>query len=231
MVQFGRSSRSSGAKSERSSFGRTVLGKAIRESSIKIRLGKSFKLVCLFVNREKGLILSVYVDYLKLAGKKQSEPNVEIIMKDVDMGEPTSFLLDHVYLGCTQRECQISKDIADNYRNMFESSISVSAMEKLPVSEKSVANISSRSCDMEGHAKTCVETYCELANKTTQQLRKVATPCLDDHLFKEKDMASVEELSKVCSQIVLKCLYLARSRRLDILLVRKQICPYSYKMD
>ena len=35
-------------------------------------------------------------------------------MKDVDLEEPTSFL-DHVYLGCTQRECQLSKDIVDNY--------------------------------------------------------------------------------------------------------------------
>ena len=55
-------------------------------------------------------------------------------MKDVDLGEPTSFL-DHVYLGCTQRECQISKDIVDNYRNMFESRISAEAKENLPVSE------------------------------------------------------------------------------------------------
>ena len=54
-------------------------------------------------------------------------------MKDVDLAEPTSFL-DHVYLGCTQRECQISRNIADNYRNMFESKISVGAIEKLPVS-------------------------------------------------------------------------------------------------
>ena len=28
---------------------------------------------------------------------------------------------------------------------------------------------------MEGHAKTCVERYCELANRTTQQLYKVST--------------------------------------------------------
>ena len=32
-------------------------------------------------------------------------------MKDVDEGEPTSFL-DHVY--CTKGECQTSKDIVDN---------------------------------------------------------------------------------------------------------------------
>ena len=108
-------------------------------------------------------------------------------MRDVDLGEPTSFL-DHVYLGCTQRECQISKDIVDDYRNMFESRISVGAMEKLPVSEKSDANISSWSCDMEGDAKKRVERYCELANKTNHN---VATPCLDDHQFKEEEMGSV----------------------------------------
>ena len=70
---------------------------------------------------------------------------------------------------------------------------------------------------MEGHAKKCVERYCELANKTTQQLYKVATPCMDDHQFKEEENESVGELSTVCSQIVLKCQYLARIGRLDIL--------------
>ena len=70
---------------------------------------------------------------------------------------------------------------------------------------------------MAGHAKKCVERYCELANKTTQQLYKVSTPCIDDHHFKEEEMKSVGELSNTCSQIVLKCLYLARIGRPDIL--------------
>ena len=73
------------------------------------------------------------------------------------------------------------------------------------------------SYDMEGHAKKCVERYCELANKTTRQLYKVSTPCIDDHHFKEAELKSVGELSKVCSQIVLKCLHLARIGRPDIL--------------
>ena len=63
----------------------------------------------------------------------------------------------------------------------------------------------------------CVERYCELANKSTQQLYKVSTPCIDDHHFKEEEMKSVGEFSKICSQIVLKCLYLARIGRPDIL--------------
>ena len=133
---------------------------------------------------------------------------------DVDLGEPTSFL-DHVYLGCTQRQCEISKDIANNYRTMFESRISAGAIENLPRSGN--LSISSWSYDMEGHAKKCVERYCELANKTTQQLYKVSTPCLDDHHCKEEELKSVGQLSKVRSQAVVKSLYLARIGRPDIL--------------
>ena len=53
--------------------------------------------------------------------------------------------------------------------------------------------------------------------KTTQQLYKVSTPSIYDHHFKEEEIKSVGESSQVCSQIVLKCLYLARIERPDIL--------------
>ena len=143
------------------------------------------------------------VDDIKLAGKKQNlDPMWKLLNKEVNLGEPTSFL-GHVYLGCTQRQCEISKDTVDNYGTMFESRISAGATEKLPCSENLC--ISSWSYDMEGHAKKCVERHCELANRTTQQLYKVSTPCIDDHHFKEKEFKSVGELSKVCSQIALKC--------------------------
>ena len=103
----------------------------------------------------------------------------KLLNKEVDLGEPTSFL-DHVYLGCIQRQCQISK----KYWTITE-----------PCSKWSY--------DMAGHAKKCVERYCEMANKTTQQLWKVSTPCIDDPHFKEEEMKSVGELLQVCSQIVL----------------------------
>ena len=155
------------------------------------------------------------MDDIKLAGKKQKcDPMWKLLNKEVDLGEPTSFF-DHVYLGCTQRQCEIRKDTVDNYRAMFESRISAGETEKLPSSEN--FRISSWSYDMEGHAKKCVERYCELANETTQQLYKVSTPCIDDQHFKEEERKSVGELKQVCSQIVLKCLYLARIGRPDIL--------------
>ena len=91
---------------------------------------------CLFVNREKGLFLSVYVDEVKMAGKKQDLDQMrEILMKDVDLGEPTSFL-DHVYFGCTQRECKTSKDIRDNCRALFKSRMSAGGKEQFHYSEK-----------------------------------------------------------------------------------------------
>ena len=81
---------------------------------------------------KKGLFLSVYVDDIKLAGKKQNlDPMWKVLNKEVDLGEPTSFF-DHVNLGCTPRQCEISKDGVDNYRTIFVSSFSAGATEKFP---------------------------------------------------------------------------------------------------
>ena len=154
-----------------------------------------------FEHREKGLFLSVYVDDIKLAGKKQNlDPMWKLLNKEVDLGEPTSFL-DHVYLGCTQRQCEISKDIVDNYRTMFESRISAGGTEKLPFPQN--PRISSWSHDMEGRAKKCVERYFELANKKTQQLYKVSTPCIDDHYFNEICCRIVKCMLPNCSEMLL----------------------------
>ena len=66
----------------------------------------------------------MFVDDIKLAGKKQNlDPMWKVLNKEVDLGEPTSFF-DHVYLGCTQRECKTSKDIVDNCRDLTESRMS-----------------------------------------------------------------------------------------------------------
>ena len=166
---------------ERNLYGHPLAGLSWERQFEKILLQHGWEKVskwkCLFVHRQKRLFLSVYVDDIKLAGKKQNiYPRWKVLNKEVDLGEPTSFV-DHVYLGCTPGQCEISKDIVDNYRAMFESRISAGG---------------------------------------TEQLYEVSTPCIDDHHFKEEEMKSVGELSHVCSQIVLKCVYLARIGRPDI---------------
>ena len=138
----------------------------------------------------------------------------KVLNKEVDLGEPTSFL-DHVYLGCTQRQCEVSQDIVDNYRTMFESRISAGELENYH-SLKILVFLHGRMTwwVMQRNVWNDIVSW---SNKTTQQLYKVSTPCIDDHHFKEEETKSVGELSSTCSQIVLKCLYLARIGRPDIL--------------
>ena len=120
MVQYGRPSRSSWKESVWSSFSRTVMWKAICENPIET-VGRRFQIGNAYsYTVKKGSFLSVYADDIKLAGKKQHiDPMWKVLSEEVDLVEPTSFL-DHVYL-VTQRQCEISKDIVDNYRTMFES--------------------------------------------------------------------------------------------------------------
>ena len=70
---------------------------------------------CLFVHRKQGLFFSENVDDIKMAGKKQHvAPMWKTLMKHVDLDEPTS-CLDHVLLGCTQRECEANDSIIDQF--------------------------------------------------------------------------------------------------------------------
>ena len=82
---------------------------------------------------------------------------------------------------------------------MFESRISVGATEKLPGWDKPRPNTTWK--DM---LRKCVERYCELANKKTEQLHNVSHPCLDDHQIKKEELENKSKLSEVCSHIVLK---------------------------
>ena len=100
---------------------------------------------------------------------------LKVLNKEVDLGEPTSFL-DPCLLGLHSktvwrkpRYCwQLPNHVwIQNFRR---------SNWKIPCSEN--LSVSSWSCDMEGHAQKCVERYCELAKKTTQQLYKVLTPCI-----------------------------------------------------
>ena len=109
---------------ERNLYGHPLAGllweRQIEEILLKHGWEKDSNWKCSFVNREKGLFLSVNVDDIKLAGKKQNiNPRWKVFNKEVDLGEPTSFL-NQKHLGCTHRQCEISKDIVDNYPEFLQ---------------------------------------------------------------------------------------------------------------
>ena len=84
---------------ERNLYGHPLAGLLWERQFEKILLKYAWQKVsnweCLLVLREKRLFSSVYVDDIKLAGKKQNiDPMWKVLNKEVDLGEPTSFL-DH----------------------------------------------------------------------------------------------------------------------------------------
>ena len=122
---------------ERNLYGHPLAGllweRQFEKILFEVRLGESFQLGMLVRTPSKRVIL------ICVCGKKQNiEPMWKVLNKEV-------------CLGCTQRQCVISKDIVDNCRTMFESRISAGATEKLPCSENLC--ISSWSYDTGGHAK------------------------------------------------------------------------------
>ena len=72
---------------------------------------------------------------------------------------------------------------------------------------------------MTGHAQSCVDKYLELSGLKTSDLKNVATPCMDDHMFTDEDFTTKGKLSPICARIVLKVLYLARHNRPDLSLI------------
>ena len=128
MVQYGRPSRSSRKESVWSSSGRTIMGKAMSESSIGTRLGKSFHCECFFVNRARGSFSSVYVGRYQIGRQdRKHRIDLEIFYGRGWLGR-ANIILWHHYLGCTQRDCKTSKDIL-NSTHLFESRTSVEGLE------------------------------------------------------------------------------------------------------
>ena len=138
-------------------------------------------------------------------------------MKHVDLEKPTT-ILDQVYLRCTQRECKPNKNLVDEYRKKFASRISGGPTEKATLFREKWCKCY---CVVLLYERTCEEMRGTVlrTRKNIEHLCKVSTKCLNDHQVKKEELETVGELSKVCSQIALKSLYLERIGRPDILWV------------
>ena len=99
---------------------RLLWERRFEETWLELGYEKAPNWECMFVHRTQGLILSAYVDDIKMAGKKQSmTPSWKKLMSNVDNDEWIS-LLDHVHLRCTQRECKPNETIIEQHTKMFE---------------------------------------------------------------------------------------------------------------
>ena len=119
---------------------------------------------------------------------KHINPMWKVLNKEVDLGGPTSFL-DHVYLGCTQRQCEIRKDIVDNYRAMFVSAGKICVfLRGLTIWKNMPRNV----------LKYIVSWQTRRLNNST----KYQFHALMTIISKRKKWNLWENFEKVCSQIV-----------------------------
>ena len=153
---------------------------------------------CFFVHRKKqGIFLSVYVDDIKMAGKKQNmAPMWKTSMKLVDLDEPTSFL-DHVYLSCTQRECKPNDLIIKRAQRSVRITNFCWSNCKSHQGGKSLTQRRLRGpTTWKDVLKNALRDIATWRTRKTEQSYKVSSPCLDDHQFEKEELASVGEFVK-----------------------------------
>ena len=146
-----------------------------------------------------------------MAGNKQNMAVWQKWMKNVDLDETTFFYcMDVLNVNANQ-----TKLLLNNTKKCLNHVFLLEQLKKYLDGQNLTQRRLRGLTTWKDMLKNAFERYCELANKKTEQLFKVSSPCLGDHQFKE-ELESVGELSKACSQIVLKCLYLERIGRPDI---------------
>ena len=105
MVQYGRPTRSSWAKSVWSSFGRTVMEKGNLRKSYWNTVGRKFPIGNAYSYTVKKDFFNRVCGWHQIGWKETKyESDVEGT-KPRSWFRRTNIILDHVYLGCTQRQC------------------------------------------------------------------------------------------------------------------------------
>ena len=136
--QYGRPSRSSWKGSVRSSFGKTIMGKVIWDDPIEAWLGENIMLgMSLLYIVRKDYSYQCNVDDIKIGWKEtKSWSDVESTQQRSWFGRTNIFPGSCILGRCTRRQCEISKDIVDNYRTMFESRMSAGGIREITNSSK-----------------------------------------------------------------------------------------------
>ena len=133
MVQYGRPIRSSWPQSVWSSFGRTIMGKAMWENPIETWLGENSKLGMSLCTSSKRIILICVCGWLKIGWKEtKSWSDVETTQQRSWFGRTNIFPRSCIYGLHSTTMWNKQKLLLDNYRTMFESRISAGGTEKLP---------------------------------------------------------------------------------------------------
>ena len=136
--------------------------------------GKGNSMKFFFVYREKGLFLSVVcVDDIQMAGRKQNQdPIWKLLMKDVDLGETTSFPWTCLFGLHSTRMQNKQRYCGQLQKYVWIQNVRCGGIEKYLNQRNRKQTFPHGPMTWKVMQRNAVERYCELANKTTQQLYK-----------------------------------------------------------
>ena len=205
------------------------MGKTIWESSIETRLGEEFQLGMFLRTLWKRTILICICGRHQIDWQETNKTKNESFSWKTSIWENQHHFLT-LYIRVTLKEnTKRAKILLLITEPCLNPKFQQEATEKLSSSES--FSISTWSSDMEAHVQKCVERYCELTNKSTQQHYKESTPCIDDHHFKEEELKSVGELSKYMLSSCCEILILDTYWTTWYSMLWEQTCTIDYKMD
>ena len=176
---------------------------------------------CMYVHKELGLFLSVYVDDFKMAGRAASLLKMwKILGTRMELDPPTP-MIGNTYLGCGQIDATPEPRMVAARSTLFHAantSAKLGPEEQHKVkADAGATKPRGYAYDMKGHVKQSIDRYLELSGTPRASLTKVCTPCIDDHMLQDSDFITEGVLALEAARIVLKSLYVARMGRPDLL--------------
>ena len=168
MVQHRRPSCCSWAKTVRSFLAGLLWERQFERILLKYGWEKVSNCECLFVHREKGLFLTVYVDDIKLAGKKQNIHPMWWVRNNRSRFWKNQHLSLIIYTWCTLKdnvkEAKILWTITEPCLNHEFPREELKNYHTLKIF------VFLRGPNMEGHAKKCVERYCAVGKQDDETI-------------------------------------------------------------
>ena len=168
-----------------------------------------------------------YYDILKHQKAKSGDSRIdELAASDTEDGHASMSSQTEVDESSRKRRMQKQTRATARQRNVKSKVTLDSAKSTKTQNEATAMNAKAKSdtlpvqgwrYKMSGAARSAVDRYLELSHLERKDLKKVATPCLEDNLIAPEDFLAKGHLSPVASKCVLKALYLARLSRPDLL--------------
>ena len=136
----------------------------------------------------------------------------KILQKEIDIEDPTP-LIDHVYLGCTQREAKVDLHAVQSQTGLFK---------KLTTTRKADQKVQAKE-NIRWKRSLLGAMICKVMPKnawrdTANEQRRSPAGCNTVRRRSRDTTGRLSgELSAVCTQIFLQCLYVARIGRPELL--------------